>query len=199
MVMKKAKILKINKFNAVKIELEREKEELLKILPNVWCISDTHFYHKNIGRFCGRPQNWFDLIINNWNILVNENDVVLHLGDFAFKSFDDVKRVKERLNGKMYLVRGNHDRHSKTWYKKLNINAISPFNIIIKGKKYYFSHKPNKKLPHDWSNIHGHWHQKCPFTYVSENGNINFNLSVEVINYMPIKLNNITEMVEQNG
>ena len=179
-----------------KKDIEKEREELSKVLLNVWCISDTHFYHKNIGKYCNRPENWFDLIINNWNRIVNKNDTVLHFGDFSFRSFEKAKNVKQRLNGKIYLIRGNHDRHSKTWYKKLNINAISPFEAEINGKNYYFSHKPSKNLNVGISNIHGHWHNKCPFIYIAKNGNINVNLSVEVIDYTPIRLNDVIEMVK---
>ena len=53
-------------------------------LEEVYLISDTHFYHNKIGKYCGRPDNWFDLIINNWNRTVKNSDIVLHLGDFSF-------------------------------------------------------------------------------------------------------------------
>lgn len=191
MVMKREKVIKFNKEDLIE-----ERKGLIDSFPNVWCISDTHFYHKKIGEYCNRPENWFDLIINNWNSVVSKHDIVFHLGDFAFGSFKKAKNVVEKINGEIYLIRGNHDRHSKTWYKKLNINAISPFDITINDKRYYFSHKPDKHLPENMINIHGHWHENCPFMYTTENGNINFNLSVEVINYKPIKLNSIIKMLE---
>jgi len=33
------------------------------ITPDSWIISDTHFFHENIGRYCNRPENWQELII----------------------------------------------------------------------------------------------------------------------------------------
>ena len=53
------------------------------ITPDTWIISDTHFFHENIGRYCNRPENWQELIFKNWNELISPNETVLHLGDFA--------------------------------------------------------------------------------------------------------------------
>ncbi len=55
----------------------------LIITPDIWIISDTHFFHENIGRYCNRPENWQDLIINNWNDLIAPDEQVLHLGDLC--------------------------------------------------------------------------------------------------------------------
>jgi len=30
-----------------------------------WIISDTHFFHENIGRYCDRPDGWLETIIEN--------------------------------------------------------------------------------------------------------------------------------------
>jgi len=55
----------------------------LTITQNTWIISDTHFFHENIGKYCSRPDNWQQLIIKNWNVLISPDENVLHLGDFA--------------------------------------------------------------------------------------------------------------------
>lgn len=178
--------------------INREIKDLVKNFKNVWCISDTHFYHENIGKYCNRPNNWFDLIINNWNKVVNSNDIVLHLGDFSFGNITHIKSIRERLNGEIYLIRGNHDRHSKKWFIDKNIKAVSPFEFKMGNKIFLFTHKARKNLKKNIINIHGHWHEKCPFIYVGKNGNINFNLSVEVINYTPIKINSIIKIVNEN-
>lgn len=57
---------------------------------NVWFTSDTHFNHKNILAFCHRPfediKTHDEALIDNWNSCVSENDIIFHLGDFAFSS-----------------------------------------------------------------------------------------------------------------
>jgi hypothetical protein len=58
-------------------------DNTLEITLDTWIISDTHFFHENIGKYCSRPENWQELIIKNWNDLVSPEETVLHLGDFA--------------------------------------------------------------------------------------------------------------------
>lgn len=54
----------------------------------IWFTSDTHFGHNNIMKFCQRPwktvEEMDNALIQNWNSVVGENDIVFHLGDFAF-------------------------------------------------------------------------------------------------------------------
>lgn len=80
----------------------------------VYVISDTHFGHKNILNY-GRKQfssleEMDGLMIGNWNNSVKPEDTVWHLGDFAFRNH---LHYIQSLNGKIILVRGNHDKFSK--------------------------------------------------------------------------------------
>ena len=79
----------------------------------VFFTSDTHFGHKNIIKYCNRPFSDIDemnkVLINNWNKVVSEGDIVFHLGDFAFGGFPLWESIRSRLNGSIYLIRGNHD------------------------------------------------------------------------------------------
>ena len=56
----------------------------------IYVIADTHFYHNNIIKYCNRPfedvEKMNELIINKWNSVVSNEDIVLHLGDFGFVS-----------------------------------------------------------------------------------------------------------------
>lgn len=47
-------------------------------------------------------------LIQNWNKVVSEDDIVFHLGDFADKS--KWRQIANALKGKKYLIQGNHDR-----------------------------------------------------------------------------------------
>jgi calcineurin-like phosphoesterase family protein len=46
-----------------------------------------------------------ECMIKDWNDVVGKDDWVIHLGDFSFNS----DRYVNRLNGKIILVKGNHD------------------------------------------------------------------------------------------
>ena len=50
----------------------------------IWIIADTHFYHENIIKFENRPLDNVEQIIANWNKVVADEDLVIHLGDVIF-------------------------------------------------------------------------------------------------------------------
>jgi calcineurin-like phosphoesterase family protein len=82
----------------------------------VWLVSDTHYSHKNIllPSYSNRPfrnvQDMNDELIARWNYRVGENDLVLHLGDFAMGPQTECEPVLKQLTGRKILVRGNHDK-----------------------------------------------------------------------------------------
>ena len=99
-------------------------DNTLEVTPYTWIISDTHFFHENIGRYCNRPENWQELIIKNWNDLISPGDDVLHLGDFALGKKSNFELLTGMLNGRLFLIRGNHDRLSKTYCETHGVNLI---------------------------------------------------------------------------
>ena len=78
--------------------------------------SDTHFSHENIIKYCKRPFTSIDEhdheLITRWNSKVPEDGVVFHLGDVAFGDPGRINEILKQLNGKIYLVIGNHDWRS---------------------------------------------------------------------------------------
>lgn len=77
--------------------------------------SDQHFGHRNVVKFCNRPYDdekvMGKALIENWNKVVGENDIIITMGDFFwFNDSQPIKKVVEQLNGKIYIVLGNHDK-----------------------------------------------------------------------------------------
>jgi calcineurin-like phosphoesterase family protein len=75
--------------------------------------SDLHFFHKNVITYCNRPWNTVEEMnegmIENWNKVVTNDDIVYILGDFSL-SPKAVELILPRLNGKeKILILGNHD------------------------------------------------------------------------------------------
>lgn len=155
----------------------------------VFIISDTHFFHNKIGQYCDRPENWQDLIIERWNQVVREGDTILHLGDLTFGNKGQTKDLIDKLNGKIYMVKGNHDRRSRGWFDDVGVTLLKKGFVVdcpYRNIKLLFTHRPVKILPCNVVNIHGHQHNK---SYHMRDNYIN--MSVEVIDYRPVRVMNI--------
>jgi len=79
----------------------------------VWFTADTHFGHANIIKFSGRPfadaAGMDAELIRRWNETVPEDGIVFHLGDFCKGNAGAWNDILYRLNGRIYLILGNHD------------------------------------------------------------------------------------------
>jgi calcineurin-like phosphoesterase family protein len=82
----------------------------------IFLTSDSHFSHTNIIKYCNRPFTNADLMNNrmfeNWNSVVSPEDEVYHLGDVGcwFKDNSWIEEYVSKLNGKLRLIPGNHDK-----------------------------------------------------------------------------------------
>lgn len=81
---------------------------------------DTHFGHRRIMEFCpttrGHYANVDDMdnsMILNWNMTVGKDDVIYHVGDFAFANHGRMREIFLQLNGRIRLITGNHDTNLK--------------------------------------------------------------------------------------
>lgn len=164
--------------------------------PDTWIISDTHFFHVNVGRYCNRPDNWQELIIKNWNDRISPQDTVLHLGDFSFGRRSNFDGLTEMLPGKMILLRGNHDRLSRTRYESRGVSICnSPIRVEFNNHiKVIFSHRPIVPLDEGWINLHGHVHNCPPPPGGSPLGSNHINMSIEVRDYRPWRLGEIINL-----
>jgi calcineurin-like phosphoesterase family protein len=87
-----------------------------KSKDGVFFTSDTHFGHTNILKYCDRPfsstEEMDEEIIRCWNSVVKPDNIVFHLGDFAFGTIAQWETYRNRLNGHIHLILGNHDMHN---------------------------------------------------------------------------------------
>lgn len=168
-------------------------DNTLEITLDTWIISDTHFFHENIGRYCNRPENWQDLIIKNWNDLVSPDETVLHLGDFALGNKGNFDLLTGILSSRLFLIQGNHDRISKSYCQTRGVTLIkNSLNVEISDQmKLIFSHRPIVPLEDGWINLHGHIHNVPLLSEGSNLGPNHINMSVEVREYRPWRLGDI--------
>ena len=117
---------------------------------NVFFVSDTHFNHFNIIASCGRPfkdeNEMNEILINNWNSVVNSDSTVFHLGDFAWGDFKQWKNIREKLNGHIVLIKGNHDwkngPRSEEQENELFDFVTQQMYLKIEGRQVYLNHFP---------------------------------------------------------
>ena len=165
------------------------------ISPDTWIISDPHFFHENIGRYCKRPENWQELIIKKWNDLISPEDTVLHLGDFALGKKSNFERLIGTLNGRLILIQGNHDRLSQIFCEAHGVTLIkNSFQIVLESQiNLVFSHRPIVPLDDGWVNLHDHIHNLPPPPEGSNLGPNHINMSIEVREYRPWRLKDIID------
>lgn len=161
----------------------------------IYLISDTHFGHKNILKYCNRPEDFEKKIIKAFG-KIESCDLLIHLGDFCMGRDNFHHDIIYRLSCKKVLVRGNHDKKSLNWYYDYWDFVCDSFSLNYFGKRILFSHIPQvpQKDLYDL-NVHGHCHTNKPkprddrvYDYYDET--YHRLLSLEEQNYQPVLLNN---------
>lgn len=165
-----------------------------------WFISDTHFKHANIIKYCNRPfkdtTEMDEILILNWNRLVKPEDKVYHLGDVACGYGGDDKvlgQLLARLNGHKRLVVGNHDNLKsvalQTYFEKMEMwYGRKEWGFTCTHVPYMLQHLRDGAF-----NVHGHVHNN------SLNNPFYFNVSVEVNEYSPVSIDTILAQVKKVG
>lgn len=154
-----------------------------------WFISDTHFGHKNVIEYSGRPfgdvQSMDNVLIDKWNKRVEHGDDVFMLGDFGLTGIERLREVFLSLKGNIILIRGNHDGSVSKMKRIGFLTVLEEAVISVAGTRVLLTHCPYFGLSRfaDEFNLHGHMHEK---------GTAEFNsfrqmcMSVELWNYMPV-------------
>ena len=151
--------------------------------PDVWITSDTHYGHKNI---CRGVTNWRlpdgtipisqtrdfksieqmnDTIVNNINEVVKQEDILIHLGDWSFGGFENIRKFYDRIICKnIHLILGNHDHHilnNRENVQELFLTVSQYETLVIGKQEFRLMHYPisswdglNKGVMH----LHGHTH-----------------------------------------
>jgi calcineurin-like phosphoesterase family protein len=86
--------------------------------PTIWFTADHHFGHENILRHCKRPfasvAEMNETLVARWNSVVGQQDLVYHLGDIFWMPVGEARALRSRLNGRMCVIHGNHDRTAES-------------------------------------------------------------------------------------
>jgi calcineurin-like phosphoesterase family protein len=159
--------------------------------------SDTHFGHKNVITYCGRPfcckDSMNEGLILRWNgEITKPNQRVFVLGDFAFGSPAFIKRILSRLNGYKILIKGNHDRGRNSMAEYGFDEVYLQGEATYRGQTVFMQHVPHAKR-HGEFDIHlcGHVHESWTKTE-----NI-INVGVDVWDLKPQRLKHVIEYADR--
>lgn len=137
---------------------------MYKDYSNIYLCSDVHFFKNEIKKNKGMTTKELMKNFKTECDKLGPDDVLIYLGDISHKECtpEQHKQIQEFLkncNCNKILIRGNHDKLDKNYYKKCGFIFIED-NIIYEN--IIFSHFPediNKyRLEGIRYNIHGHLH-----------------------------------------
>ena len=152
-----------------------------------------------------------EVMINNWNSVVGKDSVVFHLGDFAWGGFNKWKEIRDRLNGHIVLINGNHDLRNltATAEKELFDFVTQQMYLRIEGRSVYLNHYPFLcyagvyRDPKDqvWA-LHGHIHlgpnslggkdvPRMEYLFPTQ-----YDVGVDMNNFTPISWKDVKKKIE---
>ena len=144
---------------------------------NVWFVSDTHFSHPSILYFhperreaagitleelqadkhaaVEKHDEW---LIDLWNKTIKRDDFVYILGDFCLGNKERTEKILQRLRGRKFLIRGNHDKSCQGLE-----NYFQWVGDIKEGETFavemcHFPMLSWNRRPHGTCHLHGHCH-----------------------------------------
>jgi len=172
-------------------------------MSEIYFVSDTHFNHTNIIKYCNRPfSNVADMdeaLIDNWNSRIKPNDIVYHLGDFMFgkdnSKFDHeiAEFIFKNLNGIKYLIKGNHESFTLRNYSSEFRGIYDYFKLKDNNDEFILFHYPIA----EWDKCHrgsihcfGHVHNGRKPEGKS------LDVGVDANNYYPIHIDEVRQKVK---
>lgn len=172
--------------------------------------ADTHFNHTNILKFCNRPFNSVEqmneTLIDNWNRVVGKDDTVFHLGDFCLGGAAEWTKLLDRLNGKIYLILGNHDLKNirQGFIQRFEHVALQMF-ITVDKQKIYLSHYPFLCFEGSYKDVwqlFGHVHtrknntgidaERLQYLYPTQ-----YDVGVDNNDFKPVSFNEVKEIIDR--
>lgn len=159
----------------------------------IFVISDTHFGHGNIIKYCNRPfpdsGAMDEAMLANWNDTVRDEDIVYHLGDVYFRNH----QILYALKGRKRLILGNHDNgrdeHLQAVFQKITVwRMFTEYGLLLSHVPVHEDTLNINKCP---VNVHGHIHERN----IPDPRYIN--VSVEQIGYKPIDIEELAARVRR--
>ena len=131
-------------------------------LSSLVLTADWHLSHPNILRYCPNRKSatieeMEESLVTRYNEIVGPGDVVIFAGDFFWKGcrgdaaaservrfrLERMRRCLERLRGRKYLVRGNHDTFREDEYLSAGFLGFGDVAVLqADGDTFTVLHSP---------------------------------------------------------
>lgn len=172
-----------------------------------WFTSDTHWGHEKVIQYSNRPfanaEEMNEKLADEWNSVVSPLDEIWHLGDLSFMNLDKTADILCKLNGRKFLLFGNHDSQARKnkrfledffegWfdYKEIthDFGGERPTKIVL-------CHYPLlewRECHYGSVMLHGHCHGNARYT-----GDFRImDIGVDCTNYRPISVDQVWEKLK---
>jgi calcineurin-like phosphoesterase family protein len=184
---------------------------------SVWFTSDLHLGHANIIKYSGR--RFADVatmnraLVDGWNDAVAPTDDVWVLGDFALGRIEATLPLAQQLQGRKFLLCGNHDRcwsghgaRAREWVSRYQEAGFEvhqdQLELEVKGVQVLACHFPYEGDSHghdryiearpvdrgQWL-VHGHVHERW-----RQRGRM-INVGVDAWDYRPVSADTLARLM----
>ncbi|SEA28397.1 Calcineurin-like phosphoesterase superfamily protein [Oribacterium sp. KHPX15] len=171
----------------------------------IYFTADMHFGHRAIITMQNRPfesvEEMDKVLLQNYNAVVQKDDTVYILGDICHHmKIEDADNLIKKLNGKKYLIRGNHD---KNYDPRLFADIQDFMKISVDGKAFSLMHYPMLSWPKKGSggyHLHGHIHARMEYNETNRSdGQRRYDVGVDANNFFPVSAKQIVSFFEEHS
>jgi calcineurin-like phosphoesterase family protein len=170
-------------------------------MSDIFITSDTFFGREQIIKKAKRPfssvEEMNETLILNWNSVVKEEDIVYHLGNFAWDPFSAEKALRE-LNGSIIFILGEYDDSLLELYDMFDGIEIIEDQIYKDANiKSVISHWPLEEWSGKKRGIF-HYHGATLKNLKTDLRKMNrVNVCTDNWNYTPQKISDLKNMFEE--
>ena len=129
-------------------------------IDKTFVTSDHHFREWTHfgGLLCESSKEQEEEHIALWNSVVGKDDLVLYVGDYSDGIVRDLDDLYRKLNGRIVLIKGNHDVLDDSIYRMAFADVVA--RMYIDELKFLLVHDPETvTLRPGERMIYGHYHR----------------------------------------
>lgn len=136
-----------------------------------------------------------ETLIAKWNAIVPVNGYVFHLGDVGLCSTVHLSHILKRLNGRIILIRGNHEKPAMANSSRFEL-IKDVYTLKLPNQSIFMSHYAHRvwnKSHHGVWHLYGHSHG----TLEDLPNSCSFDIGVDCHNFSPLTYAQVGEIMQR--